>query len=1314
MSSGVASTFPLTGVQRRVRVGESNDPTEHEAEHTADHVNAGPTNAPPKIARLETFHRTCPNPEEQMQHRPSGTASVYCKVTGDSRDKASHSGMDAAAERAISTKGSGSPMREPVRRTLETRMGVDLSEVRVHEGINAHESAAALNARAFTHQNDIWLGHGESQDNTRLMAHEATHVIQQSTAVAVAPTATGGEMAAAQPQSAPPPDAAAPTAHTGGGKSPAGTADAPDKTATPKGAGPAAPNAPAGKPVAEPGDAHAGAAAGEPQAGGKKKKGASPESDPAFVAVVHNVKSVAKGQKVHAPAAAKAAAAHDAVVSPSNEVPSRAAAKQTDVIDQQQPKPFNRAAFKAALLQKIKDTAPKTLEDADNFKKDNKLSGVKSDLNSQVADSKKESQGPIAEKVAEKPDPSGIEPKPTTPLPAPDTGAAPHVPAKGAAPKPATDEDINLQAGPQQVNREMADANVTEQQLQESNEPEFQGALGEKKNLEKESIAAPAAYRAQEPALLHTAQAEAQSAATKQTAGMHATRGHAFGNVVDHQTEAKAAEEKERDRIFGEVSKIYEAAKAAVEARLLRLDNEVNDAFDAGATAAQQAFEDYVDRRMSQYKDDRYDRIGGGLLWAKDKLFGMPDEVDAFYQEGRDVYIAEMDRLIDRVAVMVETGLNEAKAEVTKGKAAIQTFIAGLGPSSQDLGKKAADAIKGKFDSLEQGISDKQDQLVESLARKYNENLKKVNDRIEEMKEENSGLVHKVAGAIKGIIQTIIHLKDMLLNVLSRAASAIGLIIAHPIRFLGNLIDAGKLGFTNFTSNITEHLKQGFMEWLFGKVGETGIQLPKSFDWPGILSLVLQILGLTWANIRARAVKFLGEPIVKTLETAAEIFKIIIAKGLEGLYEYVQEKLGDILMTIIEGIKTFVIERVVMAGITWLIGLLNPASAFVKACKAIYDIIMFFVDHGSEILALVNAIIDSMTAIATGQIAAAAAWIEKTLARAIPVIIGFLASLLGVGGISEKIKSTIESIRNPIFELIDWVINKAVQMAKAVGGFLGIGKEKPMVASAEEAPKSDDPQHDAKVTAGLLAIDEEDKKHEKEGRITREQAEVVAATVQKNHPVFKTLIVVEGKETWDYKYTASLGATKPGAPRQLGVNDIDSQAPVPGTPASTLGGTSMVVHGLTYKHPEGSVPTSSPGVWDKVGGDALTRDKTRLYVRGHLLNRRLGGSGDVENLTPITYSANAQHYQDVESDVLDTVNKKGIVHYEVHVLPASPGAVPKGGNLEETQLSYGLEWKWWDLEVTGGTAKNPILDKKKGGTSKGPKTVRNVPPYPHT
>jgi hypothetical protein len=532
----------------------------------------------------------------------------------------------------------------------------------------------------------------------------------------------------------------------------------------------------------------------------------------------------------------------------------------------------------------------------------------------------------------------------------------------------------------------------------------------------------------------------------------------------------------------------------------------------------------------------------------------------------------------------------------------------------------------------------------------------------------------------------------MLLNVLSRAATAIGMIIAHPIRFLGHLVDAGLKGFNNFKDHILEHLKEGFMQWLFGAVAATGIQLPKTFDLPGILSLVLQVLGLTYDNIRARAVNILGEKVVKALETAAEIFKVLITKGPGGLWDYIKEQLGNLIDTVIDSIKSFIMEKVIIAGITWLIGLLNPASAFVKACKAIYDIIMFFVERGSQILDLVNAIIDSITAIADGKIDQAANWIEKSLARAIPVIIGFLASLLGVGGISEKIKEVIDKIRKPINSVIDWVINKAYGLAKAAGSLLGIGKKD------DKAPKTDDPEHDLKLTAGLAAIDEEDKKREEDGRIDREGAEAVAATVRKSHPVFKTLTVIEGAETWDYDYTASPGHKKPGAPKKSSADKIETKVQY-GPISSTLGGTWMKAHPLSPLHDEGSAPSDSPGVWDQVKPDVHSRQGVGLYVRGHLLNQQLGGPGSTKNLTPITYSANSNHLHSVEKGLKERVNKKHeLVHYEVHVEPPSRAAAPAKVIAEERKLTRGLSWSWYPLKATGDP-KHPKFEKQPGGES---------------
>ncbi|MEJ7679328.1 MAG: hypothetical protein WKG06_16015 [Segetibacter sp.] len=55
------------------------------------------------------------------------------------------------------------------------------------------------------------------------------------------------------------------------------------------------------------------------------------------------------------------------------------------------------------------------------------------------------------------------------------------------------------------------------------------------------------------------------------------------------------------------------------------------------------------------------------------------------------------------------------------------------------------------------------------------------------------------------------------------------------------------------------------------------------------------------------------------------------------------------------------------------------------------------------------------------------------LARIIPITIGFLASLLGLDGISEKVQKIITMVQMPINKAIDWVLDKAISLAKKLG-----------------------------------------------------------------------------------------------------------------------------------------------------------------------------------------------------------------------------------------------------------------------------------------
>ncbi|HLL64127.1 MAG TPA: DUF4157 domain-containing protein [Micromonosporaceae bacterium] len=82
-------------------------------------------------------------------------------------------------------RGGGSPLPGHVRADLEPHFGADLSAVRLHTGPQAAELNSAVQAEAFTTGTDIFFGSG-SGDPTgpqarELLAHELTHVVQQST-----------------------------------------------------------------------------------------------------------------------------------------------------------------------------------------------------------------------------------------------------------------------------------------------------------------------------------------------------------------------------------------------------------------------------------------------------------------------------------------------------------------------------------------------------------------------------------------------------------------------------------------------------------------------------------------------------------------------------------------------------------------------------------------------------------------------------------------------------------------------------------------------------------------------------------------------------------------------------------------------------------------------------------------------------------------------------------------------------------------------------------------------------------------------------
>jgi hypothetical protein len=938
-----------------------------------------------------------------------------------------------------------------------------------------------------------------------------------------------------------------------------------------------------------------------------EKTPSSPEDDRAYQAVLARARAVARSQGHNNPAQRKAAEAQAAAPGPDNELEDAAAGQQVSKMGEQEPAPFDKEKFKRALMEKVAAITPRNLEEADDFKDSGKAASIKGDVASQVTESKEGTEAPVKETAAETPDTGSVEPKPVEPLPPTDPGAPPpDIGAEAAAPKPKSESEVSLAENSREIEdlSQSSDPPIDEAFVERSKEPDFKSAYDAKQEAQQDAAERPAEYREQEQAVLASAQQQAAGSATSTTEAMHQTRHEQFASIVETQAETQTEDQTARDKILRDLRAIYDETKAAVEERLDRLDEEVSTAFDAGAEAARLRFENYVEQRMRAYKRQRYSGLRGGARWLKDKLLGMPDEVNVFYTEGRELYVNLMEGVVDQVAGIVAAGLNEAMALIAAGRQRVQDHIANLPAELQVVGQSAADEVQADFDNLAQDVADREDRLVDSLAQRYADNLAAIDARIEEMQAANRGLVDAALDAVKGVIDTIIELKNMLLGVLSRAADVIGTIISDPIGFLGNLIAAVRLGLDNFIGNIGTHLQQVLMGWLFGTLAEAGIQMPESFDLKGILSLVLQVLGLTYANIRARAVRIVGEPVVAALERAAEVFQVLIREGPGGLWEYIKDKLANMRDMVIEGVKSFVMERIIVAGITWLIGLLNPAAAFIKACKMIYDIVMFFVTRGSQIMALVNAILDSIAAIASGAIGGAAAAVEGALGRAIPVVIGFLASLLGLGGISQKIREIIQRIQAPVNAAIDWVINMAVRAVQAVGNLFGGRRD-------QRGPETDDPEHDARVTAALAAIGPEEQKLVQDGKVSEENAARVAATVKQQHPILSALTPKEGDRTWQYEWRASPGGVHTGTHERIGnlvIRDISEDIPAELRARLEAAGSdweayeTAAVFGVTKEvlAPEWAEETGIPFEMAERGGRASAQYMSRLRVqRGH-------------------------------------------------------------------------------------------------------------------
>ena len=145
----------------------------------------GRGNTPMRTAMLQRMQQTYGNRALQRYLSAQRRASPASAVEEDD-----------VAGKIEARAGKGSTIDDSTRSRLEGGLGADLSGVRVHTDGEADHLTRSVDATAFTTGNDIFFRQGAydpgSDRGMHLLAHEATHTVQQSQGPVAGTPSAGG------------------------------------------------------------------------------------------------------------------------------------------------------------------------------------------------------------------------------------------------------------------------------------------------------------------------------------------------------------------------------------------------------------------------------------------------------------------------------------------------------------------------------------------------------------------------------------------------------------------------------------------------------------------------------------------------------------------------------------------------------------------------------------------------------------------------------------------------------------------------------------------------------------------------------------------------------------------------------------------------------------------------------------------------------------------------------------------------------------------------------------------------------------------
>jgi hypothetical protein len=860
----------------------------------------------------------------------------------------------------------------------------------------------------------------------------------------------------------------------------------------------------------------------------------------------------------------------------------------------------------------------------------------------------------------------------TRELPPPEPAPATGVLQLGAGTvAPLRRQDLDVSPYTRDAEQRLKEEGVSQEQLDMVDAGELADAKREKRGLEKRAATEPAASQAFAVQAATAVATDLRTQEQQQRSALQAQRRSGLGVTARRQLTAKQALEKKRAEVAAEINRRYEATQTNVKRRLGELETSAIQRFDRGNAAATQRFENTVKTELDAYKSDRYSGFFGRLRRAKDWLLGMDElpGVKRIFERNRAVFVATIDALVAAITADNQRVIRECQAEIAATHASIEGFVAGLAPALQGVGQTAAREIGEKLQALDGFVATKERELRQQLQDKQRDAIKAIDEKIAKMKEAMAGALAKLGKLLLWAAKKFFtwalgkfgySLADIE-AIISKGAAVLKAIFTQPIQFVKNLVRAAKQGFENFAQHFTTHLKDAIFEWLTGSL--TGIRLPEVWNARGIASLVLQVLNVSTGRLREKLVdKLGGAAALQRLEDGAAVVKTVLTEGPLAAWDQIRELGEQLKAQAIAQLQQFIALEIVKRATQTIALMFVPGAGIVRAIIGIYDTVVFFIKKAADIARMVGSFLGSIGEIAAGNIGAAAQALEDGLARALKLVIDFLARFLRLDGIPKKIGAVLEKLRTRVDALLDRVVDWIVGLAKGLGRGVktvaakvmqwwrirkpfGSGRNRHTLHFAGEGPQAtlsvssttrtirdyidQDVRPKAQApgdAATLKAIDAEvavveEIKARTAGGFGQADGERIAKAMERIAQLLGQLAI-----------RVPVSALVGGKPKTLPLPD------------GSIVGERLRVEPLTLDPGvlRGSEPHDETPTWLAV------RRRRHAYVRGHLLNHHLFGAGRNENLVPITGSLNTWMSANIEEAVKNAVLGEGrVMRYEV-------------------------------------------------------------------